>query len=99
LPKHLPTVGGKQLSRTTIYRWKKNYSLETEYIGGRLFTSLEAVERMNNRRNGAADFYHKKLKSNSAVIKKNASSAYLEKQANEAYKLMDDIRAKIKKPR
>lgn len=49
-PKHLP--GRPHLS--TLYRWanRRNRPLETVAIGGRVYTSVEALERFVEQRSG-----------------------------------------------
>ena len=49
-PKHLP--GRPHVS--SLYRWcqRKRRALETVKIGGRVFTSLEALERFAEQRSG-----------------------------------------------
>ena len=51
VPKHLP--GRPDVS--TVYRWLNKRKLESLMIGGRRWTSMEAIQRfVNNSTNGAA---------------------------------------------
>lgn len=48
VPKHLP----HRPNLSTVYRWIGAGSLETVKIGGRVFTSIEALERFAEHRGG-----------------------------------------------
>lgn len=48
VPKHLP----HRPNLSTIYRWIGAGSLETVKIGGRTFTSIEALDRFAEHRGG-----------------------------------------------
>ena len=48
VPKHLP----HRPNLSTIYRWIGAGSLETVKLGGRVFTSLEALDRFAEHRGG-----------------------------------------------
>ena len=51
VPKELPKRNGKRLNLSTVYRWKQRgldgVILETCYVGGQQFTSLEALRRFD----------------------------------------------------
>ncbi len=48
VPKHLP----HRPNLSTVYRWIGAGALETMKIGGRVFTSIEALERFTEHRGG-----------------------------------------------
>ena len=57
-PAHLPRRNGKKTNLATIYRWKdptREIPLETALVGGRRFTSVEALQRFVDRVTAAAD--------------------------------------------
>ncbi len=48
IPRHLP----HRPNLSTIYRWIGAGSLETVRLGGRVYTSIEAIERFAEHRGG-----------------------------------------------
>lgn len=48
---HLPRMQGKKIHTSTLWRWARKgvqgVKLETRKLGGRFFTSLEALERFS----------------------------------------------------
>ena len=82
----LPRVNGKRIHPSSLWRWARKgvrgVRLETRLLGGRLVTSLEALERFTTR---LADIYPPERPSRSPSHRKARSSAKRRRGVEQAF--------------
>lgn len=92
LPDQLPKRNGRKISTPTIYRWKQvglsGVKLEVAYIAGIAHTSLEAIDRFNERVTAA------KLGPSTIPLKSTSTSKQVERAHERAVKKLAKRRSK-----
>jgi len=81
LPKKLPRRNGKQVHRSTIYRWIdrgiKGVVLRSELIGGLRYTRIEWLQEFVEARNRRQSTAPTKEEEHKAHMRQVAANAYL----------------------